>query len=69
MIATMALWGAGFTLAFTLMCKWNFRAAFGEWSLLAKDCINTQSLYYGFIWSDFLSDALTIIIPIPFVSV
>ncbi|CAI6312954.1 unnamed protein product [Periconia digitata] len=63
----VALWAITFDLAFIWMCKGDFNAAFGPPAEVAEKCIDAPLLAYIFSISDFITDALIILIPIPFV--
>jgi hypothetical protein len=69
MILIVVIWDLGFTLTFLSACRSNFRA---HWATVtAKEitvkCINTFLMMYALSISDFITDVLILLIPIPMI--
>ncbi|KAF2278032.1 uncharacterized protein EI97DRAFT_432117 [Westerdykella ornata] len=67
MITLMGLWATSYTFAFMFMCKGNFEILFTDLLAVMEQCVNTFMVGYSCSISDFISDALIVLIPIPFV--
>ena len=68
MIVLTTLWSLAFCLALMWMCKGDFQAAFQSPAIAAAKCVDAPLLGYAFSVSDFVSDVLIILLPLPFVS-
>lgn len=68
MITLMGLWAASFTFAFMFMCKGKFEILFTDLMAVMVQCVDTFMVGYSCSISDFVCDALIILIPLPFVS-
>jgi hypothetical protein len=69
MIFIVVIWDLGFTLTMIFACRSNFSA---HWATVtAKEitvkCINTFLMMYALSISDFVTDALILLIPIPMI--
>lgn len=69
MITIISLWAGGFTLTFLSMCKGDWQVLFIDIEATLEKCVDTLELGYALAISDFITDALIIIIPLPFVSI
>lgn len=69
MITIVSLWAGGFALTFLFMCKGDWRVLFVDIEAALEKCVDTLELGYALAISDFITDALIIIIPLPFVGV
>ncbi|KAH7127177.1 hypothetical protein B0J11DRAFT_558562 [Dendryphion nanum] len=67
MITLTTLWSAAFCFALMWMCKGDFQAAFQPPAVAASKCVDAPLLGYAFAVSDFISDALIILLPMPFI--
>lgn len=67
-IAIVAIWIAGFCFTFMFACKGDFDAWWHSALSLMTKCIDTLILLYAYAISDFISDVIIILIPIPSVS-
>ncbi|KAH8597902.1 hypothetical protein B0O99DRAFT_684608 [Bisporella sp. PMI_857] len=65
MICAVAVWGAAFELAYLFMCGTHFSAWWGTAENTMKYCQNSLRTEYGFTLSDFLTDAIILLIPLP----
>ncbi|KAF2120407.1 hypothetical protein BDV96DRAFT_595941 [Lophiotrema nucula] len=68
MIILIAMWSVVYTFTFTFMCGTRFDVLVGE----SEDdpaiyCVDTLKVGYSYAISDFISDAIIILIPIPFI--
>jgi hypothetical protein len=68
MIVLIALWSVSFTFTFMFMCKGKFEVLFYDLMAVMVECVDTFKVGYSCSISDFVGDALIILIPIPFVS-
>lgn len=68
MIVLVAMWGTAYELTEIFACKLEFVKVFYDSELGQRVCINTFDVGYSFAISDFIMDALIIIIPVPLVS-
>lgn len=69
MIALIVVWSFIYTFTFIFMCGTRFDVLVGE----SEDdpaiyCVDTLKVGYSYAISDFISDVIIILIPIPFVS-
>ncbi|CAI6336764.1 unnamed protein product [Periconia digitata] len=66
-ITVISLWGASLTLTYVFACgvRWELISA-PPWETYGH-CIDPMKLGYFFMYSDFVTDVLVVIIPIPFV--
>jgi hypothetical protein len=69
MIIIISLWAGAFTLTFLSMCKGSWQVLFTDIEAALEKCVDTLELGFSLAISDFITDALIIVIPIPFVSV
>ncbi|KAF2475362.1 uncharacterized protein BDR25DRAFT_310754 [Lindgomyces ingoldianus] len=69
MITIIALWATGSCFVFMFMCGVHFEAIYSSVDDVATEgmCINGLDVGYAFAIGDFVTDAITILIPIPFV--
>lgn len=70
MIILVVVWSVAYTFTFIFMCGTRFDVLVGE----SEDdpaiyCVDTLMVGYSYAISDFISDMIIILIPIPFVSV
>ena len=68
-IAIVVVWDLGFTLTMLCACRSDFRA---HWSTttskeLTTRCINTFLMMYALSISDFITDLIILLIPIPMI--
>lgn len=69
MILLVSLWSASYVFAFIFMCRKDVYVLFSaEPADLLKRCVNTLAVGYSYSISDFVTDGLIILIPMPFVS-
>lgn len=67
-ICIIILWGGGITLSYLFVCKTSWELLWGPpWEAVGK-CLDWMKLGDMFTYSDFVTDVLVIMIPIPFVS-
>ena len=66
-IIVMASWGLSWVFAFVFMCKDDVQTLFGSPDILVAKCNNTFMVAYSHSISDFITDILILLIPIPFV--
>lgn len=64
-IVVIALWIGGYTFAFMFACKVNFSAWWTSAISLITNCVDTLNLLYSYAITDFITDALIILLPIP----
>jgi hypothetical protein len=69
MIFIVVIWDLGFRLTFLSACRGDFRA---HWATVtAKEitlkCINTFLMMYALLISDFITDVIILMIPIPMI--
>ncbi|KAF1973174.1 hypothetical protein BU23DRAFT_507193 [Bimuria novae-zelandiae CBS 107.79] len=67
MIVVITAWALSWIFAFVFMCRRNVQTLFTSPENLAANCVDTLAVGYGHSVSDFITDALIIVIPIPFV--
>ena len=67
MIALVTLWAAGFCLTFICMCKGRWNVLFIDIDAALQQCLDTLTYGYALAISDFVGDAIIILIPLPFV--
>jgi hypothetical protein len=68
MIVLIGLWAASYTFAFMFMCKGKFEILFTDLMATMIQCVDTFKVGYSCSISDFVGDALILLIPLPFVS-
>jgi hypothetical protein len=67
-ICVIALWGGGIFFSYLFVCKTQWYLLWGPpWEAEGK-CLDYMLLGDIFIYSDFITDVLVLLIPIPFVS-
>lgn len=67
-ISIMILWGSSISLSYLFICKTKWELLWGPpWEAAGK-CLDYMKLGDMFIYSDFATDVLVLLIPIPFVS-
>lgn len=64
----MGMWVTAYTFAYIFMCRIHVQTLFTDLRNMAVKCLDTYAVAYSHLISDFTSDALIILIPIPFVS-
>ncbi|KAF1955639.1 hypothetical protein CC80DRAFT_415320 [Byssothecium circinans] len=67
LLSLTAIWATGFCLAFMFACRGHFSAWWTSAISLITNCVNTLELLFSFAISDFLTDAIVILLPIPLV--
>ncbi|OCL09075.1 hypothetical protein AOQ84DRAFT_376166 [Glonium stellatum] len=67
MICTIFLWSGGFLFSFIFACKGHFTAWWASASSLITNCVNTLELLYAFAISDFITDSIIILLPLPMI--
>ncbi|RDA88966.1 hypothetical protein CP532_0705 [Ophiocordyceps camponoti-leonardi (nom. inval.)] len=67
LIVIVSLWTVAFFFAVIFECRLNFWAAWGSTVDVIDNCFNTLSYIYGLCLSDFITDVVVILIPIPLV--
>lgn len=68
MIIIVLLWTAAFFFALLFACKGNWSAWWGWVMDLSTKCVHTLQLELGLVTSDFVTDVLIMVLPIPMVS-
>ncbi|KAF2726542.1 hypothetical protein EJ04DRAFT_396744, partial [Polyplosphaeria fusca] len=66
-ITLVGMWAIAYTFAFMLPCMPNIQVYFVNPDNWIYECIDTLTLGYSYAISDFISDALVILIPVPFI--
>jgi uncharacterized membrane protein len=69
MITLISAWSLSYVFAFVFMCRKDVQTLFTSTENAVAKCVNTFAVGYSHSISDFITDALIILIPIPFVSV
>jgi hypothetical protein len=69
MIVIIVLWDLGFSITMFASCRDDFNARFSPKTPaeIAGQCIDTFALLYGYAISDFITDCIIILTPIPFI--
>jgi hypothetical protein len=67
MMCIVVLWAVGFWFANLLACKGNFSAWWGSPVDLITKCVKTLELTYSLSITDFITDAIVLLIPLPLV--
>jgi hypothetical protein len=67
MMVLISLWTIGFGFTVIFPCKADFGAWWGPTDVLIQKCINPFELLFALTLSDFVTDALVLIIPLPLV--
>jgi hypothetical protein len=67
MIVLMGLWAVSFTFTFIFMCKGKFELLFTDLMAVMVQCVDTFKVGFSCSISDFVGDALILLIPLPFV--
>ncbi|KAF2119247.1 hypothetical protein BDV96DRAFT_642284 [Lophiotrema nucula] len=67
MITLISAWAISWTFAFIFMCGKEVQTLFTNPENLLKYCVDTLAVGYSHAISDFITDALIILIPIPFI--
>ncbi|KAL1601466.1 hypothetical protein SLS60_006381 [Paraconiothyrium brasiliense] len=67
MITLISAWALSWIFAFVFMCRLSVQTLFTSPENLEAKCVDTFMVGYSHSISDFVSDALIILIPIPFV--
>ncbi|CAI6328942.1 unnamed protein product [Periconia digitata] len=67
LIALIIIWGLGFVLIMLTGCRNHFYAHYSTLEDTMGKCINTFLYLYAFAISDFITDVLIILTPIPFI--
>ncbi|ORY19056.1 hypothetical protein BCR34DRAFT_260972 [Clohesyomyces aquaticus] len=65
MMCIVVVWAGGFCLSFMFACKGNFTAWWTSAMSLITNCVNTLELLFAFAVSDFITDAIVILLPLP----
>jgi hypothetical protein len=68
LIIMIAIWTLGFFFAMVFQCRLDFGAITGTLVDVMTRCVDTLKLSYSFAISDFITDIIVIVIPIPLVS-
>ncbi|KAF2187321.1 hypothetical protein K469DRAFT_725367 [Zopfia rhizophila CBS 207.26] len=68
MVTLIGMWTTSYTFAFVFMCRIDVQVLFTDPESMIQKCVNTLMFAYSYSISDFISDVLIILIPIPFVS-
>jgi hypothetical protein len=68
MITLVALWTIGYTVTLMFMCKGRFEILFTDLMATMAYCMNILIVGYSYAVSDFILDAIIILLPLPFVS-
>jgi hypothetical protein len=68
MITIVALWATGYTITLIFMCKGRFEILWSDLIAMMDYCMNILKVGYSYAVSDFILDALIIMLPLPFVS-
>lgn len=68
-MALVGMWSASYVFAFIFMCRQDVEVLFMDPSVLMQKCVDTLMVGYSYAISDFITDALIILIPIPFVRI
>ncbi|ORY19203.1 hypothetical protein BCR34DRAFT_582383 [Clohesyomyces aquaticus] len=63
----VGMWATAYTFAFMLPCMPDIQVYFVDPENWATKCVNTLMLGYSYAISDFITDILVILIPIPFI--
>ena len=66
-IDLMIIWDLGFVLIMLAGCRNHFYAHYAAFEVTRAKCINTLKYIYAFAITDFITDCLTILTPIPFI--
>ncbi|KAL5114215.1 hypothetical protein ACEQ8H_007917 [Pleosporales sp. CAS-2024a] len=66
-LAIIGLWTGGFCFALMFACKGHFTAWWTPAVDLLTKCVHTVELVFAFVVSDFLSDCIILILPIPMI--
>ena len=64
-LTLVAVWTVSFCFAFMFSCKGHSSAWWTSASSLITNCVNTLELLFAFAISDFVTDIIVIVIPIP----
>ena len=64
----IAMWSVSYIFAFMFMCRKDIQVLFMNPELLQQKCVDTFMVGYSYSISDFMSDGLILLIPLPFVS-
>ena len=67
-ICIVGAWSIAFFFGFFFACKGHFAAWWGSVIDLTTKCVKTFTMLYALAISDFLTDAFTILLPLPLVS-
>jgi len=67
LISIIIIWGLGFVLIMLAGCRNHFSAHYTTLEGNMGKCINTFKYLYAFAISDFITDCLIILLPIPLV--
>ncbi|CAI6331414.1 unnamed protein product [Periconia digitata] len=66
-ITVISLWGLGLTLSYLFVCKLSWHLVWAPpWEALDQ-CMDFMKLGHFFMYSDFLTDLLVLMIPVPFI--
>lgn len=68
MMCVVGMWSISFFFANLFACGTRFSAYWGSTIDLITKCVKTLKLLYGLSVSDFVTDLIIIITPMPFVS-
>ena len=67
-IVFIITWAIAFFFGFLLNCPGNLSAEWTSYALNLKYCWNVQSFLLWYSWTDFVSDVVVLIFPIPSVN-
>lgn len=69
MMVLIGTWAGAFLFTFVFMCGTSVQVLFIAPEEMIQRCVNTLMVGYSYSISDFISDGLILLIPVPFVSV
>ena len=67
-IIVVAMWAVAFFFALLFACRLHFFAIWTNAQNLLLNCVNTIKLGEGWVISDFITDIVTLVIPLPMVN-
>ena len=65
MIVVVIAWMIGYFFTLLFLCGTDFKAYWTTSATEADDCLPTFAVHLGYACSDFITDVLTILLPIP----
>jgi hypothetical protein len=67
LMVVMALWSVAFCFGTVFECGTNFGIIWGPTLTMIQKCVDTMLMIYAFCISDFITDAIIILIPVPLI--